>query len=84
MLFAYIASVGPVWALAVRRESLSGASISDVDRRRKVYYPVIWACLVCPPFEKCISAYCGLWTKIIPKASLKEQIEYWERNDKSK
>jgi len=85
MLLLYVASIGPVWALAVRRESLSSEdSQRDAEKLRKVYYPLVWAGWVCPPFQKCISAYCWLWTKIIPKASLKEQIEYWERDDKSK
>jgi hypothetical protein len=81
LLVLYIASIGPMWALAVRKESFSEKDgQSEMLLLFSFYAPLRGIAEACPPFGKCLIAYHGLWSKIIPPASLEEKVRQWDRN----
>ena len=72
MLFLYVGSIGPVYAMAMRSGDTGLGTIRNWNRIESFYSPLADICETFPPLQWAIGSYVELWRQIIPHSPPRE------------
>ena len=74
LLFLYVASIGPAYAIALKRSPTIREGKINLEAVSEFYSPVVWVCTACPPVGKILHAYVRVCLKFVTVPPWYEEI----------